>query len=45
MDRTTLNLDPDPELWPNLDSDPGPDLDPGLPVLMLSILKNIYKYF
>ena len=24
----TLNLDPDPEFWPNMDTDP----DPGLPV-------------
>ena len=36
----TLNLDPDPGLWPNLDSDP----DPGLYVL--SILKEkILNYF
>ena len=25
----TLNLDPDPGFWPNLDPDPGPDPDPG----------------
>ena len=24
----TLNLDPDPEFWPNLDPDPGPGPDP-----------------
>ena len=34
MDPNTLNLDPDPGFWPNLDQDPdpdpGPDLDPGL---------------
>ena len=36
----TLNLDPDPGLWPNLDLDP----DPGLYVL--SILKEkIQNYF
>ena len=29
VDPNTLNLDPDPELWPNLD----PDSDPGLPIL------------
>ena len=31
MDPNTLHLDPDPEFWPNLDSDPDPgpgtDLD------------------
>ena len=26
----TLNLDPDPGFWPNLDPDPGPDPDPEL---------------
>ena len=30
VDPNTLNLDPDPGLWPNLDLDPGPDPDPGL---------------
>ena len=36
VDPNTLNLDPDPGFWPNLDPDPGPDpgpdpdLDPGL---------------
>ena len=31
MDPNTLNLDPDPGIWPNLDTDPdsGPDPDPG----------------
>ena len=30
VDPNTLNLDPDPELWPNLDPDPElwPNLDP-----------------
>ena len=28
VDPNTLNLDPDPEFWPNFDSDSGPD--PGL---------------
>ena len=28
VDPNTLNFDPDPEFWPNLDSDSGPD--PGL---------------
>ena len=23
MDPNTLNLDPDPEFWPNVDPDPG----------------------
>ena len=34
MDPNTLNLDPDfdPGFWLNLDPDPGPDVDPGLPV-------------
>ena len=30
MDTHTLNLDPDPGFWPNLDPNPGPILDPGL---------------
>ena len=34
MDPNTLNLDPDPEFWPNLDPDPemwlNLDPDPGL---------------
>ena len=32
MDLNTLNMDPDPGFWPNLDFDqePGPDPDPGL---------------
>ena len=30
VDPNTLNLDPDPGVWPNLDPDPGPDPDPGL---------------
>ena len=30
MDLNTLNLDPDPGFWVNLDPDPGPDPDPGL---------------
>ena len=25
VDPNTLNLDPNPEFWPNLDPDPGPD--------------------
>ena len=25
VDPNTLNLDPDPGFWPNLDQDPGPD--------------------
>ena len=25
MDPNTLNLDPDPKFWPNLDLDPSPD--------------------
>ena len=29
-DPNTLNLDPDPEFWPNLYPDPSPDPDPGL---------------
>ena len=29
MDPNTLNFDTDPEFWPNLDPDPGPD-NPGL---------------
>ena len=35
VDPNTLNLDPDPECWPNLDPDPrfwpnlDPDQDPG----------------
>ena len=29
MDPNTLNLDPDPGFWPNLDPDLGPDPDPG----------------
>ena len=28
MDPNTLNLDPDPGFWPNLNPDPGPDPDP-----------------
>ena len=28
MDPNTLNLDPDPEYWPNLDPDPGQNPDP-----------------
>ena len=27
VDLNILNLDPDPEIWPNLDPDPGPDPD------------------
>ena len=32
VDPNTLNLDPDPGFWPNLDPvpDPGTDSDPGL---------------
>ena len=26
VDRNTLNLEPDPEFWPNLDPDPDPGL-------------------
>ena len=29
MNPNTLNLDPGPGLWPNLDQDPDPDPDPG----------------
>ena len=29
-DPNTLNLDPDPEFWPNLYPDLSPDPDPGL---------------
>ena len=36
----TLNLDPDPEFWPNLDPDPGPNLDPGSCYLILKKKKN-----
>ena len=28
MDPNTLNLDPDPGFWPNLDPDPDPDPGP-----------------
>ena len=38
--QNTLNLDPDPEFWPNLDP------DPGLPILSIfkrtNFFKNIY---
>ena len=30
VDPNILNLDPDPGFWPDVDPDPGPDLDPGL---------------
>ena len=30
VDPNTLNLDPAPEFWPNLEPCPGPDPDPGL---------------
>ena len=30
VDPNTLNLDPDPELWPNLDPNPDKGPDPGL---------------
>ena len=29
VDPNTLNLDPDPGLWPYLNPDPVPDPDPG----------------
>ena len=43
MDLNTLNLDPDPGFWPNLDPDldAGPDPDPGK--YYLSILKEKYQ--
>ena len=28
VDPKTLNLDPNPEFWPNLDMDPDPGMDP-----------------
>ena len=28
VDPNTLNLDPDPRFWPNLDPDPDPGQDP-----------------
>ena len=43
MDSNTgaLNLDPDPEFWPNLDPDPGPNLDPGSCYLILKKKKTL----
>ena len=42
MDLNTLNLDPDPEFWPNLEPDhPGPD--PGLPYVINFERKKIIK--
>ena len=47
MDSNTgaLNLDPDPEFWPNLDPDPGPNLDPGSCYLILKKkkIKNNFR--
>ena len=41
MDPNTLNLDPDPEFWPNFVPNPNLGSDPGL----LSILKEKFKNF
>ena len=42
VDPSTLNLDPDPEFWPNLDRDP----DPGLTYLYTSlhVVQYLYRY-
>ena len=41
VDPNTLNLDPDPEFWPNFVPNPNLGSDPGL----LSILKEKFKNF
>ena len=41
-----LNLDPDPQFWPNLDPDSGPDPDPGLLGYATNFerkIKNIFR--
>ena len=48
MDPNTLNFDTDPEFWPNLDPDPGPDPNLGLCDKFLQKTLNrkaIFKFF
>ena len=45
MDPNTLHLDPDPEFWPNLDSDPDPGPGTDLDVINFEekIINNNFK--
>ena len=47
MDPNTLNLDSDPGFWPDLDSDPVPDPDPGFmyKLKIINILKRKTIFF